>query len=177
MKGGRNQPEHIIHEIAPVFDARSRVLVLGTMPSPKSRETGFYYGHPQNRFWRVMATVLKSPLPQTTEEKQALMLSHQIALWDVLHACTIEGAGDASIRDAVPNDIPPILRAADIRAIFTTGTKAYSLYNRHIRPAVGREAILLPSTSPANCAQSLEALCRRYVASLTYLEDDYEKNS
>lgn len=176
MRGGRNKPEHIIHEISPVFDARSRVLVLGTMPSPKSRETGFYYGHPQNRFWRVMASILKSPLPQTIEEKQVLMLENGVALWDVLRACTIEGAGDASIRDAVPNDIAPILHAADIRAIFTTGTKAYALYNRHIRPAVGREAILLPSTSPANCAQSLEDLCRRYTTILTYLEDKHEKN-
>ena len=176
MRSDKKQPEHIIHEISPVFDARSRVLVLGTMPSPKSRETGFFYGHPQNRFWRVMSAILKKPLPQTVEEKRALMLENHIALWDVLHACTIEGAGDASIRDAVPNDIAPILRAADIRAIFTTGAKAYALYNRYIRPVVGREAIRLPSTSPANCAQSPEELCRQYAVILTYLEEKHEKD-
>ncbi|MBE6906285.1 DNA-deoxyinosine glycosylase [Marasmitruncus massiliensis] len=168
---GSGKPERIVHEISPVYDTRSRVLVLGTMPSPKSREAGFFYGHPQNRFWRVMASILKSPLPRTTEEKRALMLENRIALWDVLHSCMIEGAGDASIRDAVPNDLTPILRAADIRAVFTTGTKAFALYNRYIRPNVGREAIPLPSTSPANCAQSLESLCGRYAEILTYLEE------
>ena len=170
----KRRPEHIIHQIAPVFDERSRVLILGTMPSPKSRELGFYYGHPQNRFWRVMAQLFQSPFPQTTEEKRALMLKNRIALWDVLHACTIKGAGDASIRNAEPNDIAPILHAADIQAIFTTGTKAFALYNRHIRPVVGREAILLPSTSPANCAQSLDDLCNLYAAILTYLEEEHE---
>lgn len=168
---GNTKPERIVHEIAPVYDTRSRVLILGTMPSPKSREAGFFYGHPQNRFWRVMAAILKSPLPQTVEEKRTLMLENRIALWDVLHSCTIVGAGDASIRDAVPNDLAPILASADIRAIFTTGAKAFALYNRYILPNTGREAFLLPSTSPANCAQSLESLCGRYAAILTYLEE------
>lgn len=168
---GNKKSEHIVHEISPVYDVRSRVLILGTMPSPKSREAGFFYGHPQNRFWRVMASILKSPLPRTVGEKRALVLENRIALWDVLHSCTIEGAGDASIRNAVPNDLTPILRAADIRAVFTTGTKAFALYNRYIRPNVGREAIPLPSTSPANCAQSLESLCGRYAEILTYLEE------
>ena len=167
---GNTKPERIVHEISPVYDTRSRILILGTMPSPKSRETGFFYGHPQNRFWRVMASILKSPLPQTVEEKRMLMLENRIALWDVLHSCTIVGAGDASIRDAVPNDLAPILRTADIRAVFTTGSKAFALYNRYIMPHVEREAILLPSTSPANCAQSLESLCGRYAVILTYLE-------
>lgn len=177
MNRRKNTPEQITHLISPVYNAQSRVLILGTMPSPKSRKVGFYYGHPQNRFWRIMANILHAPFPQTTEERRELMLSRNIALWDVLQSCTIQGAGDASIRDAVPNDIAPILQAADIRAIFTTGKKAYALYQRLIRPHVGRDAIVLPSTSPANCAQSLDALCTRYATILTYLEDYDEKNS
>lgn len=176
MSRSKNTPGKVAHLIPPVYNAQSRVLILGTMPSPKSREVGFYYGHPQNRFWKVMAYHFKVSYPQTTEERRELMLSRHIALWDVLESCTINGAGDASIRDAVANDITPILQTADIRAIFTTGKKAYTLYQRLIRPQVGRDAILLPSTSPANCGQPLDALCTRYATILTYLEDYNEKN-
>lgn len=117
-------PAHIVHTIPPVYDARSRVLILGTMPSPKSREQGFYYGHPQNRFWRALAAALDEPAPQTVPEKRALALRRGIALWDVLASCDIEGASDASIQNPVANDLTPILAAADIRAVFTTGRRA-----------------------------------------------------
>ena len=113
----------VTHEIQPVFDSRSRVLLLGTMPSPASREQGFYYGSPQNRFWRVLAAIFDEPVPRTIEGKRDMLLRHHIALWDVLASCEIEGASDASIRDAQPNDLARIFDAADIRAVFATGTK------------------------------------------------------
>jgi double-stranded uracil-DNA glycosylase len=141
----------IVHPLEPVYDKNSRVLVLGTMPSPKSREYGFYYSHPQNRFWRILSDLFHEPLPQTNEEKAALLLRHQIALWDVLHSCKIDGADDASIRDPVPNDIAGLLKKTAIQAVFTTGAKAASLYRKLCLPRTGVEAVALPSTSPANC--------------------------
>ncbi|MEM1484637.1 DNA-deoxyinosine glycosylase [Oscillospiraceae bacterium PP1C4] len=167
--------ERITHTIEPVYNQNSRVLILGTLPSPKSREFGFYYGHPQNRFWRVMAAVLGKPLPQTNDEKRTLMLQNGIALWDVLHACVIEGAEDASIKAPEPNDLTPILQTADIRAVFTTGAKAASLYKKYLQSTTGIAPILLPSTSPANCARSLDSLVEAYGIIKTYLEDSLWK--
>jgi TDG/mug DNA glycosylase family protein len=143
--------ERIVHPLKPIFDKNSRALVLGTMPSPKSREYGFYYSHPQNRFWRIVSDLYDEPLPQTNEEKTALLLRRHIALWDVLKSCRIDGADDASIRDPVPNDIACLLAKTNITAVFTTGTKAASLYRRLCLKSTGVEAIPLPSTSPANC--------------------------
>lgn len=143
--------EIVEHIFPPAFDRDSRVLILGTIPSPKSREVGYYYSHPQNKFWRVMAELLEEVVPQTNEEKRALLVRHHIALWDVLKSCRIKGADDGSIREAEPNDMDEILAYADIKAIFTTGTKAAQLYKKHCLPKVGRAAIALPSTSPANC--------------------------
>ena len=164
-------PCRVVHEIPPVYDARSRVLILGTFPSPKSREYGFFYGHPQNRFWKVLAALFQSPVPQTNEQKRAFLLERRVALWDVLASCEIEGASDASIKNAVPNDLSPILQTARIRAICTTGAKAAALYKRHIQPVTGIPAVALPSTSPANCARSLESLCTSYRMILNFLED------
>ena len=162
--------EIVTHTIAPVFDQASHVLILGTIPSPKSRENGFYYGHPQNRFWRALAAVLEVPLPQSNEEKRQLVLFHHIALWDVLASCSIEGASDSSIRNPVPNDLNRILNAADIRAIFTTGQKAKALYDRYCYPLTGRAAIGLPSPSPANCRGcALDDLIRAYRIILDYI--------
>lgn len=141
----------VIHPLQPVYDKNSRVLVLGTMPSPKSREYGFYYSHPQNRFWRIISDLYREPLPQTNEEKTMFLLRHHIALWDVLQSCRIDGADDASIRDPVPNDIAGLLKKTEIHGVFTTGAKAASLYRRLCLPETGIEAIPLPSTSPANC--------------------------
>ena len=162
--------EHIIHSIEPVFDAESRVLILGTMPSPKSREVQFYYGHPQNRFWRVLAAVLGEEVPQSVPEKKAMLLRHRIALWDMLAECEITGASDSSIRNPVANDLSVILDHAPVQAVFTTGATAWKLYTRLQKPHTGIEAVRLPSTSPANCAVKMEALTEAYKAILPWLE-------
>lgn len=164
---------HVIHEIKPVYDKNSRVLLLGTMPSPKSRETGFFYGHPQNRFWKVLATLFDEPIPETIEEKCDLCLRHRIALWDVLSSCDIEGASDASIKNAKPNDLAQILNAAPVQAVFTTGTKAGQLYKKLCEPVTSIPCTVLPSTSPANSRVSLAELCTTYKQALSpYLEFD-----
>lgn len=157
------EPTTVHHAIPPVYDGSSRVLLLGTMPSPKSREAGFFYGHPQNRMWTVLARVFEEPVPMGTDARREFLLTHHIAMWDVLSSCVISGAEDSSIRDAKANDLRPILAAAPITAIFTTGKKAFALYNRHIRPQIGREAVCLPSTSPANCRyETLDTLTAAY---------------
>lgn len=147
-----------IHPIPPVYDAHSTVLILGSFPSVKSRETGFFYGHAQNRFWRVTAAVFGCPVPATIPEKRAFLLGNRIALWDVLAACDIDGSADASIRDVCPNDLAPILAAAPITRIFTNGAAADALYTRYLLQTVGIPAVRLPSTSPANAEWSLERL-------------------
>ena len=139
------------HELEPVYDRNSRILILGTIPSPKSREFGFYYGHPQNRLWRVLAEVFDATVPVTNEEKERFLLSRHIAMWDVLKSCEIKGADDSSIAKPKPNDINMILSAAKIKAIFTTGKKATDLYKRLCYPDTGIHSVYLPSTSPANC--------------------------
>lgn len=148
----------IAHPIAPVFDANSNVLILGSFPSVKSREAGFFYGHPQNRFWRVLGTLLGAPTPQSIAEKRAFLLQNRIAVWDVIASCEITGSSDASIRNVAPNDLHAILDNAPIKAIFVNGRTAEKLYRRYIEPQSGREAVCLPSTSPANAAWSLERL-------------------
>ena len=152
----------VTHEFDAFFDKDSRVLILGTIPSPKSREQGFYYGHPQNRFWKVLADVLGEEFPQTVEERKGFLKRNHIALWDVLESCEIKGASDVSIRNARPNDMNRILQAADIRAIFATGAKAAQLYKKLCFPECGVEAVRLPSTSPANCGCSCEKLREAY---------------
>lgn len=152
----------VTHEFDAFFDKDSRVLILGTIPSPKSREQGFYYGHPQNRFWKVLADVLGEEFPQTVEERKTFLKRNRIALWDVLESCEIKGASDVSIRNARPNDMNRILQAADIRAIFATGAKAAQLYKKLCFPECGVEAVRLPSTSPANCGCSYEKLREAY---------------
>lgn len=161
----------IEHTLPPVCDAQSKVLILGTMPSPKSREAGFYYSHPQNRFWPVMARLLDAPLPRTNDDKRALMLSRHIALWDVLSSCLIAGADDSSILAPVPNDIAGLLARVPVKAVFTTGTKAASLYRRLVLPQTGVEATALPSTSPANCRyHNLDTLTEAYRVILSCLK-------
>lgn len=160
----------VTHEFGCFFDKDSRVLILGTIPSPKSREQGFYYGHPQNRFWKVLADVLgEKVVPQTVEERKKFLKRNRIALWDVLESCEIKGASDVSIRNARPNDMNRILQAADIRAIFVAGTKAAKLYKKLCLPTCGVEAIQLPSTSPANCGCSDEKLREAYSQICKYL--------
>ena len=148
---------------APVYDDRSRALILGTWPSPKSREMAFYYGHPQNRFWPLLAALTGEPPPAREDiaAKKQLLLRHGLALWDTLESCTITGASDASIRDVVPNDIAGLLRKASIRAVFCNGATAYRIYTKYQQPLTVIPAVRLPSTSPATAACSparLEAL-------------------
>lgn len=150
------------HTIDPVYDSHSKVLVLGSFPSVKSREQQFFYGHRQNRFWRVMAQVLTCDVPESVEQKRAMLLSHHVAVWDVIASCEITGSSDASIRDVVPNDLSRILSCADISAIYTNGGKAHELYQKYIFPQNGRPAGLLPSTSPANAGYSLERLAEAW---------------
>lgn len=161
----------VTHEFDAFFDKDSRVLILGTIPSPKSREQGFYYGHPQNRFWKVLADVLGEEFPQTVEERKRFLKRNHIALWDVLESCEIKGASDVSIRNARPNDMNRILKAKDtnIQAIFVAGTKAAKLYKKLCLPTCGVEAIQLPSTSPANCGCSDEKLREAYSQICKYL--------
>lgn len=148
----------MVHTINPVYDEQSRILILGSFPSVKSREQQFFYGHKQNRFWKVLAQVLGCGVPEDIPQKRAMLIKHHIAVWDVIASCEITGSSDASIRDVKPNDLSPILSAADIRAIYTNGGKAHQLYQKYIFPVTGREAYLLPSTSPANAGYSLERL-------------------
>ena len=153
---------------APVFTPASRALILGTWPSPKSREMAFYYGHPQNRFWPLMASLTGEavPAPDDIGAKKRLITAHGLALWDTLASCTITGASDASIRDAVPNDLAPLLRAAPIEAVFCNGAAAWRLYEKYQRPRCGIPAVRLPSTSPANAAVSPDELRRQWGAAL-----------
>lgn len=152
----------VVHPIPPVYDEHSRVLILGSFPSVKSRENRFFYGHPQNRFWKVLAAVYERAVPQTIEEKKVLLLECGIALWDVIASCEIEGSADSTIKHAVPNDVGQILEAADIERIFVNGKTAEKYYNRYLRDHLGREAICLPSTSPANAAWNLERLIEQW---------------
>lgn len=166
----------ITHPFPPLFNANSVVLILGSFPSVKSREQRFFYGHPQNRFWRVMAGILKAPVPQTVSEKKAMLLRHGIALWDSIASCEIEGSSDASISAVVPNDLGPIFDAAPIRQVFCNGRKSWEMYRRYIEPVSGREAICLPSTSPANAAWSTDRLQDAWAAQLLpFLQNSPEK--
>ena len=148
----------IQHPIEPVFDKESKILILGSFPSVKSREEGFFYGHHQNRFWKVLAEIWKEPVPVSIDEKKSFLLRNHIAVWDVIKSCDIEGSSDSSIKNVVANDIGVILLKADIKQIYVNGKKAQQLYQKYIYPMLQKEAICLPSTSPANAAWSLERL-------------------
>ncbi len=153
---------HVLHTFAPVWDENSRVLILGTFPSVKSREQNFYYGHPQNRFWKLLSILTKEKLPGTVSEKKALLLRHHIALWDVIQSCDIIGSSDSSIRNVVPADIAGLLRKIPGLRIYANGEKAYRLYEKYCRESTGKEIVRLPSTSPANAAWSLERLAESW---------------
>ena len=154
--------EHIVHSFEPVYDKNSEILILGTLPSVKSRENNFYYGHKQNRFWKVLATLLKEPVPDTIEEKKAMLLAHRIALWDVIQSCDIKGSSDSSIKNVQPTDIGMILEKTNVTQIYANGNKAGQLYKRYQFPVTGIEATVLPSTSPANAAWSFDRLCEAW---------------
>ena len=148
----------LVHPFPPVYDAESEILILGSFPSVKSREIMFYYGHPQNRFWRVLAAVYNADVPQNIDEKTRFLLKHHIALWDVLASCEITGSADSSIKNAVPNDLSVILSRADIRRIYTNGKTSEKYYKRFSEEITGRGSVCLPYTSPANAVWSLDRL-------------------
>jgi len=152
----------IQHPIQPVFDRNSEILILGSFPSVKSREQMFFYGHPQNRFWRVLALVFNCKAPETIEEKKEFLLSHRIAVWDVIASCDITGSSDSSIKNAVANDLNIILNEASIKKIYVNGKTAEKYYNTYIKSVINREAVCLPSTSPANAAWSVEKLAEKW---------------
>lgn len=148
----------IIHPIPPLYNSESKTLILGSFPSVKSRESAFFYGHPQNRFWAVVAAVFESEKPQTIEEKKRLVLSNKLALWDVIAECEIEGSADSTIKSVTANDLSVILENSDIDRIFVNGKTAEKYYNKYTFPVTGIKAICLPSTSPANATWSVERL-------------------
>lgn len=152
------QEKQVFHEIAPVYDSTSKILILGSFPSVKSRETGFFYGHPQNRFWRVLAELLKVEMPTTIDEKRTFLLEHHIAVWDVIASCKIIGSSDSSIRDAIPNDLGKLLNESQIQRIYTNGGTAWKLYQKYTKEKTGMEAVKLPSTSPANASYRFDDL-------------------
>lgn len=158
----------IQHPIPPVYNKDSRILILGSFPSVRSREYGFFYGHPQNRFWRVIASVRGVPVPDTVEEKKALLLSQKIALWDVVASCEISGSADSSIRGVVPNDLTGLLSQTGIRTVFTNGKTADRLFDRYFTdlPVLKYN---LPSTSPANARFSQERLIQEWEIMNQYL--------
>lgn len=149
---------HIVHPIGPLYDKDSRILILGSFPSVKSREQNFFYGHPQNRFWPLMARILDEPIPVTIEQKKALVLSHGIAIWDTIYSCDITGSSDSSIRNVVPTDLKSIIEGSQISRIFCNGSSSGRCFERYQEKALGRKATVLPSTSPANAAWNLDRL-------------------
>jgi hypoxanthine-DNA glycosylase len=153
----------INHPFPPLYDENSRVLILGSFPSVKSREEMFFYGHPQNRFWRVISAVFECDVPKTVEEKREMLLSHGVALWDVLASCEIEGSADSIIKNAEANDLSPIFSAAKIEKVFVNGRTAEKYYNKYLKEKLGREAVCLPATSPANAAWSQGRLAEAWM--------------
>lgn len=152
--------ERVSHTFAPVYDEHSKVLILGTFPSVKSREMLFYYGHPQNRFWKIIAALTGETLPDRMdiEGKKEMLLKHGIAVWDVIESCSIAGSSDSSIKDVIPNDISRVLEHSDIKKIYANGAKAYDLYQKYIKDPKKLPIEKLPSTSPANAAWNMEKL-------------------
>ena len=169
IRGDNMEYEHITHSFEPVYDENSRILILGTLPSVKSRENNFYYGHKQNRFWKLLAYLLDEPVPETIEEKKYMLLKNHIAIWDVIQSCDIKGSSDSSIRNVTPTDIRKILETADIKQVYANGNKAGALYKKYQLPLTQKEAVVLPSTSPANAAWTFERLCEAWTQILVNL--------
>ncbi len=159
----------ITHPFLPLYDNESKILILGSFPSVKSREQMFFYGHPQNRFWKVVSAVLGTEAPFTIEEKIFLLHSNHIALWDVIASCDIEGSADSSIKNVVANDFTDILKTADIKQIFVNGKTAEKYYNKFVKNTIGREAVCLPSTSPANAAWNIDRLVNAWSIIVPYI--------
>lgn len=154
----KKQYTHIIHPFPPLYDSESEILILGSFPSVKSREQKFFYGHKQNRFWKVMAAVLETAMPETIEEKKKMLYRHHIALWDSIYSCDIIGSSDSSIKNAVPTDLGQIITGSKIRKIFCNGAASGICFKKYQEKELQITADILPSTSPANAAYSLEKL-------------------
>ena len=163
-------PQRIDHPIPPFVRADSRLLILGSFPSVKTRETGFFYGHPNNRFWQVLPLLLLWDIPLTRDQKTTMLAARHIALWDVIKSCEIKGSADASIRNVVPNPIADLVRDTPIRAVVLNGGTAAKLYETHVLPKPPLPYMRLPSTSPANAAYSVGALCEAWQAILPFLQ-------
>lgn len=161
--------EKVNHEIPPIYDENSKILILGSFPSVKSRENQFFYHHPQNRFWKVMASIFNEDIPATIEDKKSLLIRNKVALWDVIKSCEIKGSSDSSIRNVVPNDINLILEKSNIQQIFCNGNKSYSLYKKYLEKDTGIKSISLPSTSPANARFNLDMLLHEWRVILDFI--------
>lgn len=162
----KNEPQKVVHPFEPVWDKDCEILILGSLPSVKSREVQFYYGHPKNRFWQVLASVYGATTPVTTEEKKAFLLGNHIALWDVVASCEISASSDSSIKNVAVNDICPLIEKSKISRIFTNGATADRLYRKYIFPQTGIEPVKLPSTSPANAAWRTESLVEEWFSAI-----------
>ena len=150
------QKKKVYHELEPYYNTNSKVLILGSMPSAKSRELGFYYMHPQNRFWKTLAKVYDQDLPSSIDDKKAFLKRHKIALWDVIASCNMTGSSDSSISNVKVNNINKLLKETNVEKIFTLGRKAYNLYNKYLLPKTKKEALYLPSTSPLYCPKGID---------------------
>lgn len=150
------QKKKVYHELEPYYNADSKVLILGSMPSVKSRELGFYYMHPQNRFWKTLAKVYDEDLPSSIDDKKDFLKRHKIALWDVIASCNIAGSSDSSISNVKVNNINKLLKETNVEKIFTLGRKAYNLYNKYLLSKTKKEALYLPSTSPLYCPKGID---------------------
>lgn len=157
-----SEPTRVLHPFPPLYDERSEALILGSFPSVKSRENMFFYGHPHNRFWKLLALLCGEEVPVTIEEKTDLVLSRHLALWDSIRSCTITGSSDSSVRDVVPNDLSVIIDNSRVSRVFCNGALSYNMYMKYSFPATGIRAVKLPSTSPANAAYSLERLAKAW---------------
>ena len=160
---------HIIHPFPPLYDKRSKVLILGSLPSVKSREQMFFYGHPQNRFWPMMADLLGEPRPGTVEEKRTMALAHHLAMWDTIYSCDIKGSSDSSIRNVCPTDLRQIIEGSQVKHVFCNGSTSGAYYRKYQENELGIKAVVLPSTSPANAAWSMERLKDEWKVVLEYL--------
>ena len=167
----KNKVSKVVHELSPVYNSKSKILILGSIPSPKSRENGFYYGHPQNKFWKVLSKIFNMEIPDSNEFKKQFLLNQKIALWDVVSSCEIIGASDTSIKNVKVNNINEIINNSKVNTIFTTGKKADNLYMKYCYPNTNIKSIYLPSTSPANCANyTFEDLTEQYKIILKFLK-------
>lgn len=162
--------QHVVHPFGPLFDQDSRILILGSLPSVMSRRQQFFYGHPQNRFWKLMAALLQEEVPVTIEEKKGMMLKHHVALWDTIYSCDIIGSSDSSIRNVAPTDLRTILDHSNVTQIYCNGRTSGLYFHRYHQPLLGISAEVLPSTSPANAAFSLDDLIRDWSVILESLQ-------